>query len=269
MKISVIAAISGAALMLAAGAAQADFTNGFETDIAGWQVFGGSYNPVRVASGTHGITSSAGAFHAEAATHGAPATNWGGYQSVFPSGGYTTSVDIYLDVNGGWANDSRLDFSSAICNASGSHQRDFVFNGGFYNDEGQDNRFVFTASNSAGRGDAWPKNPERNPITIAASGWYTFQHAFRNSGAGVLAVDLEILDSGDNVLGVWTLSNAEDIIGATVGGNRYGWFATNELGTLAFDNSSLQTVPEPVTVSLLALGGLGLLRRKRSAIQAH
>ena len=37
----------------------------------------------------------------------------------------------------------------------------------------------------------------------------------------------------------WTLSDPSDVIGSTVGGNRYGWFVTNEFPFLAFDNSAL------------------------------
>jgi hypothetical protein len=38
---------------------------------------------------------------------------------------------------------------------------------------------------------------------------------------------------------MWTLSDPSDVIGSTVGGNRYGWFPNDELPYLAFDNSAL------------------------------
>ena len=38
------------------------------------------------------------------------------------------------------------------------------------------------------------------------------------------------------VLETWTLSDPSDIIGQTVGGNRYGWLVTNDFATLALDN---------------------------------
>jgi len=38
---------------------------------------------------------------------------------------------------------------------------------------------------------------------------------------------------------MWTLTIASDIIGTTVGGNRYGWFPTDEFPFLAFDTSPL------------------------------
>ena len=43
-----------------------------------------------------------------------PYTNWGGYSSFFPPGGYYTRLDIYLDVPWAAANlDKRFDWSSA------------------------------------------------------------------------------------------------------------------------------------------------------------
>ena len=50
-------------------------------------------------------------------------------------------------------------------------------------------------------------------------------------------VDLRVIHKSSNVtLGTWTLATT-DIIGTTVGGNRYGWFVQNEIDDLAIDNS--------------------------------
>jgi hypothetical protein len=211
----------------------AGFFQGFELNRDGWFDFGGTLT--RVASGTNGVTSADGSWHAE--TNGA-FTRWGGYSSVFPAGGYTTSIDMYLNVDAGFGNDTRFDYSSAINTPGGAHRRDFIFNGGFYNDApdyGSGNRYVFSASNNA---EAWPKNPARDPFPIMASGWYTFEHRFYDSGGGVLAVDLVILDSGGSELHSWTLSDVTDIIGSTVGGNRYGWLIGLDW-TLPIDNTAM------------------------------
>ncbi|MEQ8786475.1 MAG: right-handed parallel beta-helix repeat-containing protein [Pirellulaceae bacterium] len=226
----------------------AGFFQGFEADDAGWFPAGGV--ATQVASGTNGIASQAGAFHAEV-TGGPTATpttgnssaftRWGGYTTPFPAGGNTTSIGIYLDMDVAAANDTRFDFSSAINDATGSHRRDFIFNGGFYTDSdatGSGPRFVISASNNS---VGWPKNPGRSPVAIAASGWYTFQHRFYDSGGGVLAVDMSVEDSSGSTVGSWTLSDPSDIIGSTVGGNRYGWFANNQFAYLAVDNSFQST----------------------------
>ena len=252
------------------------YSNGFETDIAGWDAFGGTYNPTRVASGTNGITSASGDFHAESSASGS-AGNMGGYN--YGAGGgvatvfqeYTTSVDIYLDVAGGWANDTRFDLDSAINDNSGNFLRDFIFNAGFYNDNdgspgsGTD-RFIISASNNSSPNDAYPKNPGRNPISIDTSGWYTFEHHFYDNG-GTLNVDLSILTSGGSLVNTWTLGT-DAITG--VGGNRYTWFAYQDFSVLAFDNTSLETaaVPVPAAVWLFGSGLLGLVgisRRKKAA----
>ena len=221
------------------GLVYAAYFQSFETDTAGW------FGAVRVPTGTHLVTSKTGAFHAE--DGGGAFTRWGGYSDTFPTGGYTTTIDIYLDISPPYGsttptNDRRFDWTSAISTPACGHRRDFVFNAGFYNDTdstGTGPRFVISASNNAGRGSSFPKNPGRSPYTVYAEGWYTFEHRFRDNGAGVLAVDLTLKNSVGVPLMMWTLSDPADVIGTTVGGNRYGWFPTDELPYLAFDNSAL------------------------------
>jgi hypothetical protein len=233
--------------MLVAGSASASaqtYFNGFETDIAGWET------PTRVPSGTGGITSSTGAFHATTSAFAGDFTRWGGYNygagnavpTVFRE--YTTSLDIYLNVEGGWANNTRFDFTSAINNSGGTHLSDFIFNGGFYNDTDASpgsgtSRFVISASYNSQPGSAFAKNPGFDPIAISTTGWYTFQHHFYNN-AGVLNVDMSIYDANGDLVKTWTRVSAP-ITG--VGGNRYGWFDYNEFSALAFDNTAMKSLP--------------------------
>ena len=268
------AAVLGCLVVTASSAGAAPiFFNGFETDIAGWDAFGGAYDATRVASGTNGITSASGSWHAVVGTTGSgTAGNWGGYSSVFPAGGYTTSVDIYLDVAGGWADNTRFDFDSAVNKQDGTFLRDFIFNAAFFSSTdvtgpgAGTNRFVISASNNSQPGSAYAKNPARDPIAITTSGWYTFEHTFRDD-AGVLAVDLQIYDETNALVNSWTLSDPTDLIATVVGGNRYGWFDYNQFSVLAFDNTSLETVPEPQTALLLGAGVAGLavypMRRRK------
>jgi hypothetical protein len=241
------------------------YSNGFEANTNDW-----SAGVTRVPSGTAGVTSADGSFHGVAAS--GSFSRWGGYNfgaASSPFQEYWTSVDIYLNVGSGLANDTRFDFTSAINNLAGAHRRDFAFNAGFYNDatgpgSGSD-RFVFSASNNTGRGNSDPKNPARSPIAISSTGWYTFEHHFYDN-AGVLAVDLSIFDTANSLLGSWTLSDLTDVIGGpNVGGNRYGWFSSIEAsptggsGSLPIDNASLRingVVPEPHTIAVWAVLGL-------------
>lgn len=271
------------AILPLAPVSAAIYSNGFETNITDWDAFGGSFNATRVASGTNGISSASGSWHAESSAAGS-ASRWGGYNygagnavpTVFQE--YTTSLDIYLDVAGGWANNTRFDFSSAINNALGTHKRDFIFNAGFYNDaDGSPgsgtNRFVISASNNSQPGSAYAKNPGSGPIAIDTTGWYTFEHRFYDN-AGVLAVDMSIFNSASVTVNSWTLSDPGDLIGG-IGGNRYGWFDYNQFSTLAFDNAEFRltttAVPEPTTLGIWSLlgfvgaGAAGWRRRKRAA----
>lgn len=233
-------------------AAGVSYFQGFETDTYDW-----SSGATRVASGTNGVPSAAGVWHAQTSggtTNASGAfTRWGGYggnagcassacaAATFPENGYVTSVDIYLGVNSLTTNDTRFDWTSAISTPAGDHRRDFVFNAGFYNDTdftGSGPRFVISASTNATRSGAFPKDPGKDPFTITTGGWYTFQHTFTDNGSGVLTVDLAIKDADGVTLHNWTLSDPSDIINSTVGSNRYGWFALQEIPNLAFDNAS-------------------------------
>jgi hypothetical protein len=250
-----------AGLILAfAGVVYAAFLQGFETDTAGW------VGATRVPTGTHSVPSKTGGFHAE--DDGGAFTRWGNYSKTFPLGGYTTSIDIYLDIAppyGGFPqynNDTRFDWSSAINTPGCVHRRDFVFNAGFYTDSasfGSGPRFVISASNNATRSGANPRNPGRNPIIISDEGWFTFEHRFYGVLGGPLSVDLTIKDSLGITRGTWTLTDPSDIIGTTVGGNRYGWFVIDEFPFLAFDNSALMGTQDfctpPSTAGAKITGG--------------
>lgn len=241
VRVLILAAVL---ILMAAGFGLAAFLQSFETDTAGW------FGATQVMTGTHGVPSKTGAFHAE--DGGGAFTRWGGYSKTF-SGGYTTTIDIYLDISPPYMtgslmpypNDTRFDWSSAISTPNCAHRRDFVFNAGFYTDTdttGTGPRFVISASNNATRSGAFPKNPGRDPFTINVEGWYTFEHRFYSvppTPGGQLYVDLTIKNAAGVPLHTWTLTDPSDIIGTTVGGNRYGWFVIDEFPFLAFDTSAL------------------------------
>jgi hypothetical protein len=251
---SIVLLLFAAVRSASADAPPGPYFNGFETDTASWFNFSGatitrvpSLSPSSYASG---VPASSGNYFArlgqdpspDSCTFGGgtapiyygPYTKWGGYSAIFPPGGYTTGVDIYLDVPYALAHpDTRFDWSSAINDTTGSFRRDFVFNVGT-----DPLGFVISGGNNATRCGANPADPGHTPVHITVSGWYTFKHTFAGVPGGPLTVTLQVLTAGTNMLvGAWVRTDPSDIIGVTVGGNRYGWFVQNEFDGLAIDNS--------------------------------
>jgi hypothetical protein len=250
------------------------YFNGFETNTAGWSNYSGA-TITRVASGSastyaNGVAASTGGYYArlgkdpspDSCTFGGgtapiyygPYTNWGGYSGIFPPGGYSTGADIYLDVPYAIAHpDTRFDWSSAISTPTVTFRRDFVFNVGT-----DALGFVITGGNNATRCGANPADPGHSPVVhITQSGWYTLKHTFSGVTGGVLTVTLTVSHAGSNVpLGAWVRSDPSDIIGTTVGGNRYGWFVQNEFNGLAIDNTfRTGTASTPGCTAKISNGG--------------
>jgi hypothetical protein len=252
------------------------FFNGFEKNTNGWfdSTNGGNGTITRRPSGysnggggyANGINSAAGNWHArltgdqpcvqsQSGLCYGPFTRWGGYSSTFPSGGYLTQLDIYLDVS--WAathNDYRFDWISAINDNTGNFKRDWVFNAGTELSGDLVPGFWVNASTNSTRSGAFPENPCpdppdpisgcRIPVKITTSGWYTFRHTFRAGSftgcpeSQCLVVDFDIFDHSGAAVpgGHWTIHSPQDPM-SMVGGNRYGWFSTEEIPDLAIDNS--------------------------------
>lgn len=210
---------------------------GFEVDAIDWTLTS------RVPSGSNGVTSSSGAFHGEA-TSGA-FTRFNAYSAVWP-GDYSTEIDIYLDP--AWAVGQGFDYSVATSGITNSHRRDFIFHVGVTSPGGLR---VNADNNSYGGGvpNAFILN-SAGSAEITAAGWYKFQHVFYDD-AGVLAVDLRVLDGSGTEIFSTTRKDPTDLIGVTVGGNRYGWFVFSTR-TLAIDNHRRATAApqSPSTLDL-------------------
>ena len=240
------------------------FTQDFETDTSGWfdDDDNAGYGDIsQVASGTNGIMSKSGSYHAlvtddtpNGATAGdtvGPFTRFDGYRSEWP-GGMTASLDIYLDAN--WTAGEGFDYSVAANGSDGNHQRDFIFH--VTKDISTGMLLVGGSNNSS---NALPREDleSLNYYEVANSGWYTFEHDFYDAGDGTLAVDLNLRDDVGNLLFTETRNSLADILATEVGGNRYGWFTlVNVDGGIAVDNASLSAVPEPGSLALCTLGGL-------------
>jgi hypothetical protein len=259
------------ALTLAASAglasAQVVWNQGFETDAAGWldnDDLAGYGSIDRVASGTGGIASKSGGFHAVAtdASIGSNASVGGfsrfdGYRSVW-EGGYVASIDVYLDTS--WADGSGFDYSVAANGSDNAHQRDFVF----HVTKSASGAILVGGSNNTNflaRQDL----ATINHYAVSTSGWYTLEHVLRDAGDGTLAVDLNLRDAGGSLLFTETRNDISDVIATQVGGNRYAWFTAVDIaGGVAFDNHTLTVVPAPGAMALLGLGGLAAARRRRA-----
>ncbi len=276
------------ALSIGAGnafAATPTFFNGFEANTSGW--FPDSGTIARVADGYVSLSYASGILSAPDASdpgtprHHArlsrgscaidttggggptvyctgPYTKWGGYNTQW-SGGYTTQVDVYLDVAYAQANPdsyggalclltspsdpsckgTRFDYSSAINDASGAFLRDFVFTVGTGLPDlpiCPSGGFVAAAGTNAFRSGASPYGAGAQ--CIGTTGWYTFRHTFKDVG-GALVVDMDILPQGTTApVAHWQITSGDQI--ANVGCNRYGWFADQEIQELAIDNSRME-----------------------------
>lgn len=207
---------------------------GFEVDDSGWiddSTYPGYGEIERVPTGTNGITSKTGDFHA-LITQEYPFSRFDGYRAVWP-GNYRAEVDIYLDTN--WDLGYGFDYSVASSGSDGNHQRDFIFH--VTKDTSTGDLLVGGSNNTN-------FNPREdleniNHYTVTQSGWYKFVHSFRDNG-GHLAVDLQLYNSSGSLLWTETRDNLADTIPGEVGGNRYAWFTALSNGLeLAIDNHRL------------------------------
>ncbi len=225
-----------------------------------WQDNNGS-TVTRVASGTNGIASSSGSFHAEISKVGSAGafSYLGGNDTAF-RGGWTTSIDIYVDL----AALDGFEISQAVTRNTGGHAQDNIFHVRKVGQEytvGVSHNSNYTA-NVSGFAVA--------PQTIQQNGWYTFQWSVMPS-AGPLGVETIWTVLQDDGSTFWQYSKdtglGYDI--NDVGGHRYMWFTYTGSGNgaLAIDNATVSAVPEPLTVAgvLMGLGGIGRYLRRRTA----
>jgi hypothetical protein len=291
----IIGMVAVALLVLVAPKARADFSQDFQTGTSDWAPGDTSDTVNQEPDGyvspdyASGITSASPTEHArlrrgectvDPSGGGGPSvmcngafTRWGGYNSVW-MGGYTTQVDVYLDVAYAKANPdsyagniacltanamdtscngTRFDFSSAINDSGGNFLQDYVFNVGT-GDPAQPNPcsspsggFVVAASTNAFRSGASPYDLGHDPFCVATSGWYTFKHTFKDVG-GSLQVLMEIFPAGSAVpLHQWTITPGHPI--SELGCNRYGWFAEQEIWDLPIDNSIMVGCGTPQTTT--------------------
>lgn len=265
-------AACAAVLVSVSAFAVGNYFDGFEdnpwsTSTPGWNNGLGSVG--QVASGVNGITAKTGNYYGLLGeipnNTGAAFSRLGGYSSTFDNG-FVTRLSVFMDlsntaITSGNAGTFGFDISSAASDASGSHRRDFIFH---VANDAAGNVWAAGSNNTnfAPRGDLASLG---NNFKFTSSGWYTLEWNFRDFGDGSLAVDLNLLDGMGSVLFTETRHDASDVIGTTVGGNRYMWLTALQGGDLAIDDSQLQSVPEPCTLLIFGGGALAAWRRKRKS----
>lgn len=239
------------------------FNQGFETDTAGWfdnSDYAGYGEINRVASGTGGIASASGGYHAQFSQLSSGSfTRFDGYRDSW-SGPYQASVAIYLDTS--WGIGEGFDYSVASNGSNNAHLRDFIFHIGVQND----GQLMVGGSNNTNF-DPRMDLGSINSVAISTSGWYTFEHSFFEMGDGSLGVALNLYDSSGTLIFTELRNTPSDLIASNVGGNRYGWFTNIDIaGGINVDDVTLNVVPLPpaALAGLGLLGAMGVRRKLRS-----
>lgn len=195
------------------------YFNGFEINTSGWLPWGGSVT--RVSSGTNGVASADGGWHAEIVvgpTNGDGAfTRFGGYSSVFPAGGFSQLVDVYIDpamgnIGEGWALDNALNGDDGVWEEAGGVGALKATDGNWW-----------LAADGDGGGYPGPSTGGVG-LMIDTAGWYTIESQWVENTADPTKIDRNtfIYDSSGNLL--YSHSNPQQVALADAGGHRYGWF---------------------------------------------
>jgi hypothetical protein len=198
--------------------------------------------------------------------------SWVGAMDTYPGASFTQSVSVYVPAtgSGAWAAGKGFEIDETA-NTAGTplsplwaSESDFVFSV----------PSAGTVQVAASGGSV-----STTLADITQNGWYTFMLAYSKEGNGTTdpaSVAFGVYDSSGHQLGM--TGGLLSAPSSDLGGTNYLWFTNWGSGLtsgngLAFDNlatsdaagSGLGTgsVPEPATLSLLALGGLGLLARRR------
>lgn len=157
----------------------------------------------------------------------------GGYGNVWPKGGFTTELDIYLDTEFAEPN-THFSYTVSARNKSCAFQNEFFMNGGT---GGGDQAGKYCVSAHDGGATTIPcTHPDH--FEVPESGWYRFRHEFRNNN-GTLQVIMRLHDMNDVALKTWVVSHPNDTIGPSgnVGGNGYQWITKQHFPELRIRNS--------------------------------
>lgn len=273
-------------MSVAVSDAQADpgHFEGFENQEHSWNDYDSEGE--RVLTGTGGIVSSGGSYHLQITDPTDPeasrtgAYSWLGGKSAMWGGGWSSSIDIYINLADSTITSGTYGFhlSQSICDTTGSpYLQDNIWHVGAIDDG---NGGYEIGVNTGHNTDTTPNYRVLNPAnyhneshgTFTQSGWYTFETAFGPSTSIQHPDNVDVMwtvyDADDNV--VWSASETtEDYLESQAGGDGYLWFITIAADELNIDNvevSGAAPIPLPPSVAMLLLGLAGVggyrLRRK-------
>lgn len=210
---------------------QRGFIQPFDTNLAGWYAEeNGVFAPPE--TGNTVTLANGGAIIGKRQGNDRVAlTTWGGYSSVWPAGGFTTQIEIFLDASITAAN-TFFYYEVLALTTSCAYHREFGMSAGTNADGAT---FCVSGTTSP----HLPCDATLHPYIVTASGWYRFRHDFREA-AGILEVTMSLLDTSDTLLGSWVISDPNDTIGPSgvVGGNGSGSFPIQGFPQLPVRNSS-------------------------------
>jgi len=276
------------------------FDQGFESDTDGIEDYPGPVTRVASGAGTLGVTSGAGAYHAEAALGGAYGNGFytrnGGYSPVWP-GYIKQSIKVYIDPAAGQVDDGWW-WDAGLSKDDGG----WAAGGGFGVRKTATDTWSLGAEDSYGGfhyvGNTRPAHDNTTPLQISTAGWYTLATEWVESTSDPDLIDQvnTVRDAAGSLL--WT-DTIPDFICKTAGktslaykdcvagGMSYSWLGSqaseddsgwdphpyeegtvlyapaNTMTLVAVDDAYAEILPEPATLGLLALGGVGALARRR------
>ncbi len=163
-----------------------------------------------------------------------PYNLWGpknqGNDTTFPSGGFTTTIKMYVDAGWGDANTGNVvDWDTGLQTSAAAYEEDFVIDlcSTAIRLGSHAGKMVLVAAALA---QAHP-----TPSMLNTSGWYTLQMNFTN-GAGTVYVTYSVLSDGSTGQNtpsqVWSYTENTGIATASSGGPLYGWLPTEDVSGL-------------------------------------
>lgn len=273
MKKQLTTTLLAASFFASPSFAEFGYFESFEDNAIGWVPFNSTVNAV--ATGTNGINATDGSFYGvfgPGSTGSTGAFDTFGANTLTFGNGFTAGTDVYVDLSDAdiAAGTYGFDLSIGINDNTGTHAQDNIFHVGAIDDgNGGYDVLVNASHNTDFALNAFKINTSpfgTTPETFSASGWYTFQVTFTPS-ATPDSVDIlfEVIDESDSTLfSASTLSSPAQYTLSNVGGDRYAWMNYAETTNgLPVDSTFVTEVPEPGSLVLLGVAGLGVFARRR------